>query len=669
MKSQSAKLELHIFILLKKTNDEFSEQWKKCQNLDNEANFQDCIQNYQTIRELIEHNRNKNITSNLLESYYLEAWLAEIQSKLNDLTQYPSDEDVLLSNDEKIEELTNSLNQLNLKAIALNLPAQKNKDKALLKDYQDLYNEISKYFFSWNKTIYERKAAYYYNLAENLINEARELSENDLDFDLKKDLLSASIVCLEAAFNFYNQYGQQQYANETLQYQKKIEAQLKKFPKTASKTKKTIKHTPKASIHSKEKRPKKHFESRKQNEQPITSSISSPRKRIHWIDSEDMEEPVHKQLKKPTFIYKPIIKKSIEKEGLCEAFPSSSSSLNNEEAFAQRREEEFKQLINQISFDDPFRFYSQLFFNLNQKLHIYSKESSNHTLLTQLSWLTLSQQLINLIHNKNQKDSQDFSKINHIMKTLLEKHKKNLNVISQQKRNEAYPTYELSDLQSRNLQTLLIDEVFDYYYGLQAFKQTSAALSFLDLTLRAIKNYCFNPLEEIKKAIQSVHTLNANLFYAKLLRELIKFHVCQENADWQKSTFSSENKTNLNKEYLRILTIAENFIEQSNKESQDLKNKIKQLKNHLLQQFQPNSMPTDPAYSSFFQPAQQSSSVEVFINILQQHFQCLLKYRHPGIHSDDIYKHLVKFIHTHCQEQIRLNDAWASQLSNAILTH
>ena len=667
MKSQAAKLELHIFILLKKTNDEFSEEWKKCQNLDNEPNFQDCIQNYQTIRELIEHNRNKNTTS-ILESYYLEAWLGEIQSKLNNLTQYPSDEDVLLSNDEKIEELTNSLNQLNLKAIALNLPAQKNIDKALLKDYQDLYNEISKYFFSWNKTIYERKAAYYYNLADNFINEARELSENDLDFDLKKDLLSASIVCLEAAYNFYNQYGQQQYANETLQYQKRIEAQLKKFPKSSSKTKKTIKHLPKASIHSKEKRPKKkHFESLKQDEQP-TSSISSPRKRIHWKDSEDTEEPIHKQLKKPTFIDKPIIK-SIEKEGLCETFPSSSISLNNEEAFVQRREEELKQLINQISFDDPFRFYGQLFFNLNQKLHIYSKESSNHTLLTQLSWLTLSQQLINLISNKNQEDNQDSSKINHIKQTLLEKHKKNLNVISQQKRNEAYPTYELSDLRSRNLQTLLIDEVFDYYYGLEAFKQTSAALSFLNLTLRAVKNYSFNPLEEIKKAIQSVHTLNESLFYAKLLRELIKFHVCQENADWQKSTFSSGNKVTLNKEYLRILTIAENFIEQSNNESQDLKNKIKLLKNHLLQQFQPNSMPNDSLRHSFFKPVQKSSSVEVLINILQEHFQCLLKYRNPGIHSDDIYKHLVKFIHTYCQEQIQLNQAWTSKLSNAILTH
>ncbi len=634
MKSKLAKIELHIFILLEKTNKEFSKEWQKCQNPDNEPNFKDCIQNYQTIKELIEYNRNKNTISNLLESYYLEAWLGEIQSQLNDITQYPCNKDVLLSNDEKIKELTKSLNRLSLKALALDLPAQKNIDKALLKDYQDLFDKISEYFFSWNKTIYERKAAYYYNLAENLINEANEaheLSEDDLDFDLKKDLLSASITYLEAAYNFYNQYEQHQYANETLQYQKKIEAQLKqleKLPKSASKTKKPIKH----------------LESRKQDEQP--SSISSPRKRIHSLDSEDTEQPVpHKQLKNP--IDKPIIKKSIE----------------NEEMFVQRREEEFKQLINQISFDDPFRFYGQLFFNLNQKLHIYSKESSNHTLLTQLSWLTLSQQLINLIGNKNQKDSQDFSKINHIRETLSEKHKKNLNVISQQKRNEAYPTYELSDLRSRNLETLLINEVFDYYYGLEAFKQTSAALSFLDLTLRAIKNYSFNPLEEIKKAIQSVHTPNKSLFYAKLLRELIKFHVCQENADWQKSTFSSENKLNLNKEYLRILTIAENLIEQSNREGQDLRNKIKLLKNHLLQQFQPNSMPTDPSCSSFFQPVQQSSSDEVLINILQEHIQRLLKYIRPGIDSEDIYKHLVRFIVTHCKEQRQINQTWTSQLS------
>lgn len=664
MKSQLAKIELHIFILLKKTNEEFSEEWKKSQNPNNEPNFQNCIQNYQTIRELIEYNRNKKTTSHLLESYYLEAWLGEIQSTLNDLTQNPSYEDVLLSNDEKIEELTKSLNQLNLKAIALNLPAQKNRDKALLKDYQDLFDEISGYFFTWDKTIYERKAVYYYNLAENLINEAGELSEDPVDFDLKKELLSTSIACLDAAHNFYNQYGQHQYANETLQYQKKIEAKLKqleKIPKSDFKTKKPIKHVPKASTHLKQSLPRHHTESSKRKER--TSIVSTlPKKRIHWLDSKGTEGPVHKQLKKKSFMDKPIIKKSIEKEGSFDTYPSSSSlSSHNEEVFVQSREEEFRQIIHQIAFDDPFRFYGQLFFNLNQKLYIYSKESSNHTLLTQLSWLTLSQQLINLIRHKNQKDNQDFSKINHIRKTLLEKHQKNLSVISQQKRNEAYPTYSLADLQSRDLQTLFIDEVFDYYYGLEAFKQTSAALSFLDLSLLIIKNYSFNPLEEIKKAIQSVHTLNESLFFAKLLRELVKFHVCQENIAWQKSTFSSDNKVNLNKEYLRILTIAENFIEQSNKESQDLKTKIKLLKNHLLQQFQPNLIPINHSYSSFFQSFQQSSSIEALIKILQEHFQCLLKYRNPGIHSQAIYKHLVKFIHTHCKEQIQTNPTWTSQ--------
>lgn len=212
----------------------------------------------------------------MLESYYLEAWLGEIQSRLNDLTQNPSNEDVLLSNDEKIEELTKSLNQLNLKAIALNLPAQKNRDKALLKDYQDLFDEISGYFFTWDKTIYERKAVYYYNLAENLINEARELSKDHVDFYLKKELLSTSIACLDAAHNFCNQYWQHQYANETLQYQKKIEAKLKqleKFHKSDFKTKKPIKHVPKASTHLKRPLPRDHTESSKRNAR--TSIVST----------------------------------------------------------------------------------------------------------------------------------------------------------------------------------------------------------------------------------------------------------------------------------------------------------------------------------------------------------------------------------------------------------
>src|SRR5436190_797766 len=663
-KLKLAKLELSVFLLLEKTNKEFTHKWEKRQNPDNELSFQDCIQNYQTVRELIEHNRKKNTTSLLLESYYLEAWLGEIQSHLNDLPQNTSNEDIVSSNDENIKKLTRSFYRHYYKAKALNLQGQKNKNKALLKDYHDLFKKISENFSSWDNTIYERKAAYYYNLAENLINEAHELSEDVLDFDLKKTLLSTSITCLETAHNFYEQYGQHQYANETLQYQKKIEdqlKQLKKFHQSASKTKKTTKSIPKTSIDSKIKL-QKSLEP-KQDGQPDPSSSSLSRKRMHWKNS-DEERPVRKQLRK-TFPDKPIIKKSTEKEKSFETplYPSPST-LNNEEALIQHREEEFKQVLNQISIDDPFRFYAQLFYKLNQQLHIYSKESSNHTLLTQLSWLTLSQQLMDLIPHKNQQDSEDLLKINDIRIKFLDKHKKNLNVISQQKRNEAYSTYELSDLRSRNLQILLIDEVFDYYYGLEAFKQTSAALSFLDLTSQVIKNYRFKPFEEIKNTIQSVHKLNESLFYAKLLRELIKFHVCQENANWHKSTFSSENKANLNKEYLKILTIAENFAEQSNRVRQDLRRKIQLLKTHLLQQFEPNSMPTTHSMSSFFQPIQRSYSIEELIKILQEHFQCLLKYKAPGIHSQDIYKHLVRFIHTHCKEQVEMNNSWTSQLSN-----
>lgn len=661
MKLQSAKLELNVFLLLEKTNKEFSDKWKNYPQKTNEQSFQDCIQNYQTIRELIEYNRKKNVSSNLLESYYLEAWLGEIQSQLNSLPQNPHNEDIVLSNDEKIEELTKSLLSLKTNAETLNLHGQKKIDKALLKDFQDLFDKISEYSSYWDKTIYERKAAYYYNVAENLIKESDELSTNDQDFDLKKNLLSTSIDCIKAARNFYELYEQYQYANETLQYQKQIEKQFKQLiesPKSVLKISPT-KPLTETSTYSKEKLSKNSLESHNRDE-PTSAPTFSAKKRVHWKNSYNSEEPPQKQFKKP-------IIKSPNEEKIFET-SCSSSSINQEELIT-RREQEFKDALNKISSDNPFRIYGQLFFKLSKKLSIYSKESSNHTLLTQLSWLTLSQQLLDLIGNKNQQDYENSNEIKAIKEKLLEKNKKNLNVISQQKRNEAYPTYTLSNLQSLKLQTLLLDEVFDYYYGLEAFKQTSAAKSFLDSTSEVIKNNNFNPLEEIKKAIQSAHKLNESLFYAKLLRELIKFHVCPKNANWQKTTFSSDSRLNLNKEYVKILTIAENFTEQSNNESQDLKNKIKLLKNHLLQQFQPNSIPTGLSHSSFFKSVQQTSSIELLINLLQEHFQCLLKYKNPGIHSDDIYKHLVKFIHTHCLEQIQLNHAWTSKLSNTILTH
>src|ERR1700685_3398658 len=113
-KIKLAKIELHLFTFLEKTNKKFTSNWENCQDLNKkQSNFQDCAQSYETIMELIEHNRERKNVSDLLEFYYLEAWLGKIQSQFNHLPQHPANEDAVMRNNKKIEELTKSLTSLN----------------------------------------------------------------------------------------------------------------------------------------------------------------------------------------------------------------------------------------------------------------------------------------------------------------------------------------------------------------------------------------------------------------------------------------------------------------------------------------------------------------------------------------------------------------------------
>lgn len=525
------------------------------------------------------------------------------------------------------------------------------------KDYLDLSKKITEYAASWDKTISQRKAAYYYNLAENLIEESKKLSINDYDFDLKKNLLSTSIMCLETSHIFYKEGKQQQYANETLKYKADIEELLKKLKKKQAQLNKSQKHSLiRKKISAKpDKSPaltnsSKTFDNshpvalKNQNEPSNTtlanfaSSVSS-KKRKNWI-MPDVEEPTSKK----TYIAPNKINVTI------------NVLLRSEEEAVQQRVKEFKENLTQAPMDNPFRFYGQLFFKLSQQLQVYSYESSNHTLLTQLSWLAIAQQLIDLIPNKNPMDNTALDTIANNIMLISTKHKKTLDIISAQKRDEAYPTY-IPDLQSKNLQNLLIKEVIDYYYGLEAFNLTSITMSFLNLTSRVIKQQSFsNTFEEIENTIQSAYKLNENLFFAKLLRELVKFHICSENANWQSQTFSPESIADRNKEYLRILTISERFAEESSNEQQELKTRIQQLKIHLLQQFspKPNLTLSNHTYSAsaFFQPPKpvEPLSTKLLNTTLREHVQCLVKCRAAYILPETICKHFLQFIHTYCQQ-------------------
>lgn len=679
-KIKLAKIELNLFTLLEKANREFTAMWKRCQKPNKkQKSFQNCAQSYETIMELIEHNRERNNVSDLLKSYYLEAWLGKIQSDFNDLPQNPSNEDVILSNDKKITKIKESLTHL--KSQTDNLQTKlitKKIPSALSKDYDELFEKINDFFIFFDKNISQYKATYYYNFSEKLIEESESLSTitNHNDHDHKKNLLSTSILCLGISRDFYKELDQQNDADLTTQRRNYIQLELDNFLKEYS-------HLKKPAAKRKSFNPSETSNSKK-NKAPtileIEKSISESSKKSTEITATKRDSL---EQKNQTVLNKAVAKLNShvppkkrkdwiipEKEPAKIAYVSPCSikvpinySLNSEEEIAQQREEQYKKMLTMASVDDPFRFYSRLFFDLSHQLQVFSKESSNHTLLTKLSWLTIAKQLIGLTSNKNAADNTNIEKIVTDIRLLSTANQKNLKTISSQKRAEAYPTYTAFDLQSKDLQNLLIEEITDYYYGLEAFNLKSAAMSFLDLIPNIIKKHSFaNTLKEIENTIQSVYKPIENLFYAKLLRELVKFHICDENMPWQKNTFSPEKKTQLNKAYLRILTISERFAEGSSNESQALKNKIKQLKNHLLQQLslEQDLTLSDNIYSTsaFFHAPKpiEPLSIELLNNTLREHFQCLVKCRAAAIHSESIYKHLLQFIQTHCkQEQVNIS--------------
>jgi hypothetical protein len=108
--------------------------------------------------------------------------------------------------------------------------------------------------------------------------------------------------------------------------------------------------------------------------------MKKKRKRKNWQEISDKEQSASKK----SYIVPKLITTSV------------LLATKSEEEMLERRLEQYKEILNQVSIDNPYRFYSQLFFDLSTQLKPHSKESSNHTLLTQLSWLRISKQLIRL---------------------------------------------------------------------------------------------------------------------------------------------------------------------------------------------------------------------------------------------------------------------------------
>lgn len=643
-----AKIELHLLTLLEKTNKEFIDKKEKYPGPNKKPiSFQACSRNYQKIMELIDYNRKKNNTDDVLEFYYLEAWLGKVQSDLNDLPQYPSKKADLIDNNKEIEKIKKSVTDIEEKAKTLNLHNKKGINAALKKDFEDLLKRINEYADSLDKDTSERKAIYYYYYAENIIKKATSISDNDLKIKYYKHAihyLNKSISLYKKAENF-------KHAAETLDYQKKVEKEqknLEKFLTPTSKIKKISSSTEKPHINFSKVHegllsvaPKNQTKS---NHDTRAVSDLPPKKRKIWEISNE-EEPA------------PASKKANIASG--EINITTGPLLQSEEETVQQKEAELKKMLAQtVINEDPFRFYGRLFFNLSEKLLVYSKESSNHTLLTQLSWLTVAKQLMDLIFSKNPTDNAVIKVIFFHINCVTNQNKKNLAIIRSQKRAEAYPIYNLLELKDKNLQNLLIEEIFDYYYGLEAFNLIYDAKNFLASIPHIIEKKHNFPcsFREIDYIIQPAYKLKENLFCATLLCYLVRFHIY--NKDWRHDIFSSTFTVELYTEYLRILTISQDFSAGSCAEGQALRDKIQQLKKYL-----PYLGNTNPS-NSFFQRNKQLEplSIPLLNKILQEHFQCLLKYKISNISPEIIYMHLLGFIQTHCKEQIEMNHSRTSQL-------
>lgn len=623
MKTKIAKIELHLHNFLEAANREFNDALKSWDNPhEKNKSFKNCGRKYVEIMELIEHNRKKNNISNLLESYYLEAWLGKIQSQLNDLPQDPSNEDIVLSNDKKIEKLKKSLTRLMSETKKFDLHTKKTTNKALRKDYRDQFNKTKNYFFFWDKTIFLLKATYYFNFARSLIKELENLSTitNDYDYDHKMNLFSTIILCLETCIDLYKELEQQKDAKFTAELLKNIQDELDDFSKIKKPAKRKFSDPSEASDLKKKKI-------------TTTESVNNPPQPSNALTNHESS------INKKSYISPSKVKVPI------------NNLLKLEEEKLQQTEKHFKNILNKASIENSYRFYARLFFDLSQQLQASSKDSSNHTLLTRLSWLTIAKELTGLTSNKNPVDITQLETIDKELNLLLIANQRNLKTISSQKRAEAYPTYSTTILEAKNLQSLFIEETMDYYYGLEAFNLDSVATNFLNLIPQIINNQnSSNNFNKIKEIIHNTHKPNESLFHANLLRELVKFHICDENEKWQKDTFLPGSKNQLHKEYKRILTISKQFAEISGPQGHILQDKINRLINHLEK-----IIAADPKYptNGFFQQPKQnrSVSVELLNTTLQEHILCLFENRAATIHSETIYNHLLQFIQTHCQEQ------------------
>lgn len=595
---------INIFHLLEKTNKKFTQKLKQDQDSNKQNSYQDCAQGYQKILELID---NQGENSDLFKKYLLEAQFGKIQCNVNDLPQNPSNEAILKSNDKKIDMLTKSLTDLNAQVDALTLH-EKALSPSLSQDYDDLLNKIEKYSNAWSATISQRKAVYYYNFAETLIEKATSKNSNESEINCAINYFFLSGTLYEAA-------GMTEDADKTITRQNEVEEQLKQLKESRKKISTNKPEVSPALANSSKETGNLYSISLKNqtalsNNNTLTAvSTLPPKKRKNW-EIFNAEEPVSK---KP---FTDEINKKQPKETKSEATNFVSSTL-------------IDKIKNKIQESEKYQ----------KKLIFTGEIGKNPNHRTVKPWRGTSVNSLRKKYASNAGGSLSHNKKKSWRSTTINISPEKLNALHHQVMAR-YASVNPPKKYTSNIKESLSHEK-------KSWNGTTTK------TIKHSDSFSFSfedTLKEIENTIQSAYKPNENLFYAKLFRELVKFHTYPKNRSWQENTFSPQEEISLNKECLRLLTISERLAEESSNGQQELKDKIQKLKKHLLQSSPKQSLTLAKHHpvSSFFQSPKQQIEP---LSTLREHIQCLVKCRIAYTKPEIIYKPLLKFIKTYCTEQ------------------
>lgn len=596
-KKLALQLELHVYSLLEAANKE-SNALLETQPRGSEA-FKASLTKYREIYKLIQTNQKEGITNDVLESYFFEAWLSKLQTKENCLTESPENEAELLNNEQKLEEIRKSLAALCLRANVFFTTLKSKRSKSVqssnfLLDCKETLNSIKSYHASWHNLSNRAKANYCYNFATTLT----EQSKKEIENSQKVAGLKRAYCYVVFAMEFYAIIEDSKSEKATKVFLKQIKLSLNNLGSKETKKRKAL-----------------------------PTSVESVTKLTKFAISDE-----HSEI---TLRYKDI-------------------NEENERIW----KEKINTMLNQIVKGNIPLFYSRLFFTMSARLHHYTEDINGkggfcHIFLNRLSWLTIARNLLDL------SETNVYSYQMHVLNNLDRLHKaheQSLKVISQQKRDEAYPVYSSMQLKQLDLKHFFICEIFDYYYGLEALGFNDIdEFGYLDNILTVVRELIDQEklylakkrkLSQIMAVSFDDKCLNHH-FYAQLLRELVKFYIEPRNEAWI-LPHTSLSQALIYKECARLLEYAMFFVKSADVSGEgvnELIGKIHSLKAYLIHKI--NQSTSFAAGYEFFKVPAEAKSMQ---KIMEEHLDFIYQSRKCGAATEDIFNNILKFIDIQCEK-------------------